>query len=290
MKISSLISAASVLVAAVALAAPASALVLAPPPGSDPLTASAEIGPSGALGSSINSGDLSVTRSASVSAGGAKASASATPNNQVLLSAKALSSDTASAFATSSITYTISVSGPSGSQVLVDFNANLSAGSVVPTSNPLFGVGGDGPPLLDVAQAKASLKVDSSSDSQSYEVASCAFICLSPATPGSVALDVVGSIYATAGTDITVYEYVNASSNKGGSAYSSADPYFYIDPDFQKNNPPSPGSTGYGLVVSNGVGNAVPGAPEPATWALMMIGVGGMGAALRTRRRGVKPV
>ena len=26
-------------------------------------------------------------------------------------------------------------------------------------------------------------------------------------------------------------------------------------------------------------------APEPAAWALMMVGVGGMGAALRTRRR-----
>jgi opacity protein-like surface antigen len=33
------------------------------------------------------------------------------------------------------------------------------------------------------------------------------------------------------------------------------------------------------------VKGAVSAAPEPAAWALMMVGVGGMGAALRTRRR-----
>jgi hypothetical protein len=32
------------------------------------------------------------------------------------------------------------------------------------------------------------------------------------------------------------------------------------------------------------VGSAVPGVPEPSTWALMMLGLGALGAKLRTRR------
>jgi len=39
----------------------------------------------------------------------------------------------------------------------------------------------------------------------------------------------------------------------------------------------TPGSTNVSLTVSA--------APEPATWAMMLIGVGGMGAAMRSRRR-----
>jgi len=44
-----------------------------------------------------------------------------------------------------------------------------------------------------------------------------------------------------------------------------------------------------GDYLTEGQGTIVPlvdsTAPEPASWALMMVGVGGMGAALRTRRR-----
>ncbi len=42
------------------------------------------------------------------------------------------------------------------------------------------------------------------------------------------------------------------------------------------------GSSGFRNVAR---GEAVSAAPEPAAWALMMTGIGGMGAALRTRRR-----
>ena len=40
-----------------------------------------------------------------------------------------------------------------------------------------------------------------------------------------------------------------------------------------------------GYLALDTVGVYVAGAPEPATWALMIVGIGGMGAALRARRR-----
>jgi hypothetical protein len=42
-----------------------------------------------------------------------------------------------------------------------------------------------------------------------------------------------------------------------------------------------------GVVSTGNVGaTLIPGGiPEPATWALMIVGMGGVGAALRTRRR-----
>lgn len=38
-------------------------------------------------------------------------------------------------------------------------------------------------------------------------------------------------------------------------------------------------------VYFNGIGGTAPGVPEPATWALMLVGFGGLGAVMRSRRR-----
>lgn len=65
-----------------------------------------------------------------------------------------------------------------------------------------------------------------------------------------------------------------------GSADAFIDPVFTIDPGFAASHP------GYSLVFSQGVGNSVAGGvPEPAAWGLMLAGFGGVGAALRQRRR-----
>jgi len=62
--------------------------------------------------------------------------------------------------------------------------------------------------------------------------------------------------------------------------------FFDSDPEFALENP---GYGGFSSLLSNGktvtgVDNSV---PEPGTWALMLIGFGGMGAALRRRRQAV---
>jgi hypothetical protein len=60
--------------------------------------------------------------------------------------------------------------------------------------------------------------------------------------------------------------------------------YFDADPAFAALNP---GFGGFSSLLSNG--NTVTGGgntvPEPATWGLMLVGFGAIGAALRSRRR-----
>lgn len=68
-----------------------------------------------------------------------------------------------------------------------------------------------------------------------------------------------------------------------GSADIFIDPVFTIDADFAASHP------GYSLVFSQGVGNSGAGAgvAEPAAWALMLMGFGGLGSVLRAQRRTV---
>jgi hypothetical protein len=74
-------------------------------------------------------------------------------------------------------------------------------------------------------------------------------------------------------------------NNAGGAASATAyiDPTIMIDPIFAKTDPNY--LSDFKLSISDGIGNGlVAGVPEPATWALMLLGFGGMGAALRRRR------
>ena len=64
----------------------------------------------------------------------------------------------------------------------------------------------------------------------------------------------------------------------------------YQGPSFECQNSwscPNPGSVGYAVryLVSGQATLAGAVVPEPASWAVMMLGLGGIGAALRTRRR-----
>jgi hypothetical protein len=56
------------------------------------------------------------------------------------------------------------------------------------------------------------------------------------------------------------------------------DPVFTIDPAFLAQNP------GYSLEFSEGIGDSPDSAPEPATWAMMLAGFGGLGATMRRKR------
>jgi len=72
-------------------------------------------------------------------------------------------------------------------------------------------------------------------------------------------------------------DYVGNSPTGSSSGFVTVDPTFSIDPDFLAQNP------GYSLEFSDGIGDS-PDAPEPATWATMLVGLGGLGAAIRLAR------
>jgi hypothetical protein len=76
---------------------------------------------------------------------------------------------------------------------------------------------------------------------------------------------------------IVVTGYAEALGG-AGEAHAFADPLLTIDPS---------AGDAFSLAFSPGVGNAVSGpggVPEPSTWALMLVGFGGLGAMLRRRR------
>ncbi|HEX5263633.1 MAG TPA: PEPxxWA-CTERM sorting domain-containing protein, partial [Phenylobacterium sp.] len=81
---------------------------------------------------------------------------------------------------------------------------------------------------------------------------------------------------------------VEASENGafGGSAFASADPKITVDEALTLD------PELYTIRLSDGVANGLPpgttpleGAPEPADWALMLLGFAALGGALRSRRR-----
>jgi hypothetical protein len=92
------------------------------------------------------------------------------------------------------------------------------------------------------------------------------------------------SLQANALYTVTLNAYAEASqSGLNGVSYGMAwvDPTFTIDPTFAD-------AAKYRVQVSPGVGNgATSFTPEPGTWALMLLGFGSVGAALRNRRRAV---
>ena len=106
-------------------------------------------------------------------------------------------------------------------------------------------------------------------------------ICSLNCGAGTGVTDFKGALHvdAMSGMLNTVYMDVYATAAAGpnaGSANASADPIISIDHT-------TPNFGDYSLLFSHGVGNG--GVPEPATWTLMLAGLGLAGARLRRRAR-----
>jgi hypothetical protein len=76
--------------------------------------------------------------------------------------------------------------------------------------------------------------------------------------------------------DASAQVAASEDSNPSLAASASIDPTFTVSSDYADD---------FQLAFSSGIGNGVGAVPEPSSWAMMLIGFGGMGAAMRFRRK-----
>lgn len=238
---------------------------------------------------------MTASGSWSASDGLASASASLTGAPVILMTAQGSAAAGGYAYADSSISYFVTVNASSGFTDLVPihFVANLAASA---TANQP-GLGYDGAPY-GLADAAFSLGGNLyTTGPNSFESRSCTGSCLwgnfaSGQYLGgygdpTLSQAISGTAWLGPGDTGVVTETVWIQVGVGGyftgdtaNAWASADPYFFIDPDFALEHPD------ISLTFSSGVENnplGGGGVPEPSAWALMILGFGGAGALLRRR-------
>ena len=176
----------------------------------------------------------------------------------------------AHAGAAATLTYSFEIAGPDG-------NVSATIGATGSTSNERAGsADSSGIAILDIYSQSGALVNDIACGGSGVDA--CA-----PGEGPTIALNQSFSLVANqdyvvymsiaADADAT-YVYGVPSSLASASAY--LDPHITIDPGY---------AAAYSLSVTPGVGNASP-APEPAAWAMLLIGFGLVGGALRRRGRG----
>ena len=171
-------------------------------------------------------------------------------------------------YAESSVDYYFAVSGPGALSVPVSINYTLSVGSSSNNS------------MRDRVEFWPSPNMSYTSEIS----ASCGGgQCYNPLDPKAASYQwsyTYSGVYTfdmIPGDYTELYIYAGASAIPGtGSAHASVDPVVTIDPTWLKEHP------GYSLEFSPGVGNGA--IPEPATWTMMILGAGLVGAGVRWRR------
>jgi len=165
------------------------------------------------------------------------------------------------------VTYQFAVTGPPGNLVPIDVLTTLAysiSGAVPVDTTYIVSLGVDfGGMIIDSALAEQINGMKTAGDFLN--------------NADTVSLDVTSGVAYT--VDVSAFASVNNVFVPHATTFitASTDPTISFAPGFD--------ATGYTLELSPGVGNGAPGVPEPATWAMMLMGFGGLGAAMRSLRR-----
>ena len=92
---------------------------------------------------------------------------------------------------------------------------------------------------------------------------------------------VTSHVFTGTATEIILTTLAQTGFDNGDTSYIALDPALSIDPYFAAIDPNY--LTDYAIQLSPGIGNLPDAVPEPTTWAMMIVGLGGVGAALRRR-------
>jgi PEP-CTERM motif len=110
----------------------------------------------------------------------------------------------------------------------------------------------------------------------------CAVSPVACAHPSSFSGGLSLTVASGATEEIVLGVLAAVSADQGGQAFASVDPAIFVDPNFID-------ASLYSIELSPGVGNGVPGTtaavPEPATWAMLLLGFAGIGFAGYRRAR-----
>lgn len=164
----------------------------------------------------------------------------------------------------SKVDYHILVSGPSGRTVPYLFDTR---GGTTATGNYFSGVevvqliapGGSGTSGFYASSANQSGNLTCGSD-------------------GCVGSQQHANLLTNTDYTIELLASAEASTNSAANLSVWVDPYIHIDPDFV-------GGDQFKLLISDGVGNSpVSAVPEPSTWAMMLLGLCGLGWLAHRRR------
>jgi hypothetical protein len=166
------------------------------------------------------------------------------------------------------LTYSFRIDGPDDGPVRVDINAYLIAETSILPGGSAFAE------VLTSSGSSACVALNDSRCAPFDTYQAGGYDEVTELNARLHEMDTPGTVYTIS---LIAEAGWNGVGNTGGSA--SVDPVIFVDPH-------EANADLYTVDLSPQVTN-IAGIPEPASWALMLVGFGGLGAALRTRRRAV---